>query len=160
MVIALFAYVLMLVWQKKSTKQIRKFNERSLATAILAVYYFLLALYTIVFRPVYAKPQYHLELFWSYGKAMEGSSYLIYEIVLNYILLMPVGILLPVIKQKHSFRFTLLIGFLTSAVIECSQLIFRRGLFEFDDIIGNAIGCVLGYGVYKLIISIVKLRRN
>ena len=31
-----------------------------------------------------------------------------------------------------------------SAVIEVSQLVFMRGLFEWDDMIHNRIGCMVG----------------
>ena len=31
-----------------------------------------------------------------------------------------------------------------SATIEVSQLVFMRGLFEWDDMIHNGLGCVIG----------------
>ena len=31
-----------------------------------------------------------------------------------------------------------------SAVIETSQLVFMRGLFEWDDMIHNGLGCMVG----------------
>ena len=39
---------------------------------------------------------------------------------------------------------TLLFGVLVSAVIETSQLVFMRGLFEWDDMIHNGLGCMIG----------------
>lgn len=147
LIISVVVYLIVLVWLRKENS--RWFSGRALAAAVLAVYYYLIILYTIVFRPVYKAPRYHLELFWSYRKALEGNSYLLYEIVLNYVLLLPVGLLLPV-AYRRGFWFTMAIGFLTSFGIECSQLFLRRGLFEFDDIIGNVFGVVIGYLVYKL----------
>ena len=38
----------------------------------------------------------------------------------------------------------LVIGFGTSSVIEILQLITCRGLFEFDDIVHNGLGCMSG----------------
>lgn len=38
----------------------------------------------------------------------------------------------------------LLFGVLISAVIETSQLVFMRGLFEWDDMIHNGLGCMVG----------------
>lgn len=35
-------------------------------------------------------------------------------------------------------------GVLISAVIETSQLVFMRGLFEWDDMIHNGLGCMVG----------------
>ena len=37
-----------------------------------------------------------------------------------------------------------LAGICVSACIEISQLIFLRGLFEWDDMIHNAFGCMVG----------------
>lgn len=34
--------------------------------------------------------------------------------------------------------------FFVSVVIECCQLVFKCGLFEWDDMIHNGIGCMLG----------------
>ena len=42
-----------------------------------------------------------------------------------------------------------LAGFLLSASIEIVQLVFRIGLFEFDDMIGNTVGCLVGAVVGK-----------
>ena len=69
--------------------------------------------------------------------------FLLQENLLNCVLLMPVGILLPVIAgHKVRWRTALMIGVLTSAVIETSQLVFMRGLFEWDDMIYNGMGCI------------------
>lgn len=42
----------------------------------------------------------------------------------------------------------LITGFLLSLTVELIQLIFRLGLFEFDDMFNNTIGMMLGYGFY------------
>ena len=46
-----------------------------------------------------------------------------------------------VLFQKSGMK-VVLIGFLLSTLIEIIQL-FRIGLFEFDDMIGNTIGCLI-----------------
>ena len=45
---------------------------------------------------------------------------------------------------------TLLFGVLVSAVIETSQLVFMRGLFEWDDMIHNGLGCMIGSMIINL----------
>lgn len=58
---------------------------------------------------------------------------------------MPVAILQPIIAgHKVRWRTVLMTGILISAVIKISQLVFRRGLFEWDDMIHNGIGCMVG----------------
>ena len=60
-------------------------------------------------------------------------------------LLFPAGILLPgVTGRKLKWWMGLLVGITVSSAIEISQLWLCRGLFEFDDIIHNSLGCMLG----------------
>lgn len=67
------------------------------------------------------------------------------ENILNCLLLLPYGCLIPVaLGRKIGWKEGLLIGFRTSSVIEILQLITCRGLFEFDDIVHNGLGCMLG----------------
>ena len=37
-----------------------------------------------------------------------------------------------------------------SATIETLQFFLKRGFAEVDDVMHNMVGCVIGYGVYKL----------
>ena len=46
--------------------------------------------------------------------------------------------------HKIKWRTAFFIGILISAVIEVSQLVFMRGLFEWDDMIHNGVGCMFG----------------
>lgn len=105
--------------------------------------------------------QYELELFWSWKEALgmgEGgsstsASYL-EEIILNVILLMPAGFLLPfVVGRPLRWRFGLLAGAMLSGCIEGLQLLLCRGLFEFDDILHNSAGCMIGCILGSLIVK-------
>lgn len=69
--------------------------KNAVMCVIIGMAAFLLYLYTIVFRPQYSRRQYELTLFWSYKRAFHGATYLWIEIILNFILFMPVGILIP-----------------------------------------------------------------
>ena len=46
--------------------------------------------------------------------------------------------------RKLKWWMGLLVGIAVSSAIEISQLLLCRGLFEFDDIIHNSLGCMLG----------------
>ena len=48
------------------------------------------------------------------------------------------------------------IAALFSLIIELIQLVTRRGLFEFDDIIHNTLGAVIGFGIYALLGKVMK----
>lgn len=99
--------------------------------------------------------QYQLEVFWSWkeilkigkcgrmGSSTEGG--LLQENLLNILLLLPVGFLLPgIFNRRLKWWQGLIVGMMISSAIEASQLVLCRGLFEFDDIIHNSLGCMLG----------------
>ena len=82
--------------------------------------------------------------FWSYSHPE-----LRMEIVLNYILFIPLGFLLYLCSgEKYGLR-VVIAGLLLSVSIELIQLLFNIGLFEFDDMIGNTVGCLIGAVVGK-----------
>ena len=88
--------------------------------------------------------QYELIPFWSWKAIFKYKDWeLLKENLLNCILLLPAGALLPIIaNHKVKWYRTLLFGVLVSAVIETSQLVFMRGLFEWDDMIHNGLNKV------------------
>lgn len=90
--------------------------------------------------------QYELAPFWSWRDVIRyHDRTLLKENLLNCILLLPAGILFPVIaNRKIKWYWALVVGILVSATIEFSQLIFMRGLFEWDDMIHNGLGCMIG----------------
>lgn len=90
--------------------------------------------------------QYELQLFWSWRNIIrDGDMMLLKENVLNCLLLLPAGVLLPfILNHKVKWYYSLLFGIGISVVIEVCQLIFMRGLFEWDDMIHNGLGCMLG----------------
>ena len=82
--------------------------------------------------------------FWSYSHPE-----LRMEIILNSALFMPLGFLLYLcFGEKLGLR-VVIAGFLLSALIELIQLTFKIGVFEFDDMIGNTVGCLIGAVIGK-----------
>ena len=86
--------------------------------------------------------------------------------VLNMILFIPFGYLLPTLiaaycdggnrKKKHvekqmhtSWWIVVGSGFLFSLISETSQLLFKFGVFEVDDLVKNTMGTVVGYIIWK-----------
>ena len=89
--------------------------------------------------------EYRLELFWSWKEVFHGDRELLKENLLNILLLFPVGFLLPpLFHKKLPWWFGLLAGLIISAAIEIGQLVLCRGLFEWDDMVHNSLGCMLG----------------
>ena len=141
---------------------------------LTVIKYVLLALYiaaylneTLLFRTVKNEYLIKTEWFWSYRKALampDGLMSLfngtvrirrtdIWEsILLNILLYVPMGYLLPFVFEKLKGWHVLLIAFFSSVLTEAAQLVFRLGWFEFDDIINNILGAVIGLMMFLSII--------
>ncbi len=131
----------------------RKIVLSQLISGLLFVMYLAIVFASTVFT---RNPDgiYHYELvpFWSWREVLNGNSYMLTEIVLNIILFYPVGILLPVmLHRKIKWWQGLLAGILISSVIEITQLVSCRGLFEWDDMIHNGLGCMAGCLLLEII---------
>ena len=103
-------------------------------------------------------------LFYSYKDAWINFSGAAWRnIILNFCMFIPLGIWLPLgIKKFRRFWATYLAGFAFTLFIECLQLFLRRGIFELDDILGNTVGTMIGYGLFAiglLIVNLIKKRK-
>ncbi len=142
------------LWKLFTVKQWKKSR---MCAAFLIVWYMVFVYGSTVFtRTPGPQMRYCLELFWSYrwGIRVYGDE-MIKEILLNCMMLMPLGVLLPAVfpaAGKYE-SLTVFIGFLASLSIELLQLVLKCGLFEFDDIIHNTAGVAAGYFIYKLAVS-------
>ena len=68
------------------------------------------------------------------------------NVVGNCAAFIPGGFLLPVISRRcRSFISCTLVGFVISFFIECTQLIFRVGSFDVDDLMLNTLGVAIGF---------------
>ena len=75
----------------------------------------------------------------------------IYLVVGNIAWFVPFGFLLPMIWNKLKSYFTVPLGFCLSLIIETSQLVTAKGMFEIDDLVLNTVGTAVGYLAYRLI---------
>jgi glycopeptide antibiotics resistance protein len=68
----------------------------------------------------------------------------------NIIPFMPIGLLAPLVFRSFSWQKALVLGVVTGLSFEVMEVIFRVGIFDVDDVITNAFGVMLGYGVFVL----------
>ena len=74
------------------------------------------------------------------------------NLFLNILMFVPFGFMLPLaVPVFQTFWKTYLAGFLFTLLIETSQILFHRGVFELDDIMNNFLGAVIGYGFYRFL---------
>ena len=83
------------------------------------------------------------------------------QIVLNAVMVMPLGFLLPIVFPKHFSRIETVIGvsFAITLITEMIQYFTLRGA-DIDDIIANTIGGVLGFGLYVIVIGLLSIIRR
>ena len=93
------------------------------------------------------------QLFWSYLEAVRERDWRVaLQIVCNVVAFVPWGFLFPfVLDYTKRIKGMLIITLGFSLLIEIIQIVFRCGLFEFDDIFHNTLGALIGYGLWKLV---------
>lgn len=83
--------------------------------------------------------------FWSWAEVVYNHNFaILYQILLNILLFVPFGGLLKMTFRKIRLSVGWLVGFLFSMAIEVCQLVFHLGLFEWDDMLHNSLGCLMG----------------
>ena len=125
----------------------------SASTALMVTYIFIVFASTVFCRPEKSYYDYNLTPFWSYRNVIKYHDMkLLSEDILNCILLLPAGVLYQISSGKSVKRAALL-GFCISVTMEILQLILKRGLFEFDDIFHNTLGCAAGAYFIKMAVE-------
>lgn len=67
----------------------------------------------------------------------------------NIILFVPIGFLVPVVAGWKKMWRSVVAGVGLSLFIEITQLITSRGCFDFDDVLLNSLGTVIGFGIFQ-----------
>ena len=82
------------------------------------------------------------------------------NIILNIILFVPLGILLPFLWKKYNtLKATAVFGFMMSLSIELLQLFTYRAT-DINDLIANTLGTVFGYFLFRMISYLAPSVRN
>lgn len=78
----------------------------------------------------------------------------------NVVGFMPFGFILPIVSRRgRTWYNTFLLGFFLSLCIESTQLVFKVGSFDVDDLLLNTVGGILGFLSYKAVQE-VRIRRR
>lgn len=126
------------------------------AGLLLFEYTALLFTLAVLTRKVSSTRSFDFTPFWSYRAIMDGDPYLLIQNIGNVVAFVPIGFFLGYTFDRMRWWKVLLIGGGFSILIEVLQFVFKRGFAEFDDVFHNALGCVIGFGLYLGITSLIK----
>ena len=114
---------------------------------LLIGYSFLILTETVLIRKPFVGEHIELELFWSWKQWSVQKN----QILTNIVMFIPIGVLVGFLWKWKG----LWVAVGLSALIEVLQLITARGLMEFDDLIHNCLGALIG-----IVILILEGRKN
>lgn len=119
-------------------------RKRVLKTG-LAGYLFLILWAAVLSREAGSRGRIMLIPFSSWGDSLEYHKHFIE----NYLMMIPMGILLPALKPDgRSWKKILMICFIISLALETIQLITGTGDFQIDDLFSNALSGLIGYWIW------------
>ena len=72
----------------------------------------------------------------------------------NIIMFIPLGFLAPLFMRRNKLWQIIIYGIIVSIMIEILQVLLAVGTGDIDDVILNAFGTLMGFGIYKLIYSV------
>lgn len=122
-----------------------------LVSRLVLVEYVVLLFFTTVFSRNYSDaPRFNITPFWSYIEIINGKRSLIPENIMNVAVFVLVGVLLGLSFSELKWKGVIFFAVCVSLSIEILQFIFHRGFSELDDVLHNTLGCIIGYGLYRL----------
>ncbi len=152
----IFIGIIYLIFFRRFSKNNGKSNVKKIIVfCILFCYIVIVIGATIFIRPgVYEHANLHL--FSSYIEAWNNYSKSYWRnIILNILMFVPFGFLLPILDDKFKNFFSSMgLSLLFTVGIEMTQYATKRGIFEVDDIMNNWIGALIGYSIVMFILLI------
>lgn len=139
---------------------------------VLFIAYLALLVYLMFFAeslgrdPEQREYAYNLELFkeikrfYHYREQLGMEAFLM-NIFGNIVGFMPCGFFLPIVSRRgRKWYNNILLCFGLSLCIEVTQLVFKVGSFDVDDLLLNTLGGILGYITYQIVQAARRRRRR
>lgn len=99
---------------------------------------------TLLMREPAEQVRYTLRINFIRQVFLEHNEFAAAEALLNFLLLFPVGLFMPILLKKYATLKTCLFGFALTVFIEVTQLVSHLGELQADDLILNYLGCCTG----------------
>lgn len=149
-----FAILLLGILLTMYITQDKEKRQRICSLLFLLIYYSLVLCSALFLRGDSERYRYELIPFWSYDAFIHYDSQLLIQIYLNIFIFVPIGFLLGIIFNNNRVLKIFICGAVLSLIIEFCQLFLRKGVFEFDDVFHNTLGCYVGYLFLEFVLKL------
>ncbi len=155
--IVIYVLVYLGLWLKQMISGVKIKKIEGAFGILLALYVALLLGLMLVGREKGHDYSMNLTLFWSYKQCIqEDNRNLLLQMIYNIIAFIPWPILFALVfPMMKKFLWGVGSAFLFSMFIEVTQLVFKLGMFEFDDMFHNTLGALIGYAILTLVRAII-----
>lgn len=133
--------------KRKCAGEEKPFRLCDMWRGLLGIYFVMLFQIVLFSREAGSRTDMNLVIGGTWTEDPQGRAY----VIENVLLFIPFGILIPLCLKKIPLFGTVLIGVILSLGIEFLQLYTARGYFQVDDLIMNALGCLLGGFVVRIL---------
>ena len=124
-------------------------RNKFLLGALLA-YILILFFFAVLIRDAREVSSVKLDMFWGYHNPPK---YIYRDNILNIASFVPIGLMTGMVFKRYRIIKALLVGMLVSLLIEYSQLLWHKGVFDVDDLFNNAVGALTGGLIVALIVK-------
>lgn len=162
--IAIIAVLLVFVAISKDKTKIRKDKALKVITLLLMLLYAYLVIdITLISRQGTVVEDVSLVPFESYWTAMTtgwggSGQFACMAIIGNAFMFIPLGMMVAIVVKEHPFVVSAVTGFVFSIIIEVAQFMTKLGTFEFDDLINNTWGAIIGCSIAIVFLKRRKIR--
>ncbi|MGG0474509.1 VanZ family protein [Priestia aryabhattai] len=140
-----------------------KNNRNKITVGLFAIYLFALT-WIIVFKMQFSLqelPDFRkINLIPFAGSAKVNNQIYFNEIIYNVLAFIPFGIYISMLKPNWSFLKKIAVIAGVSLLFEVLQFIFAIGASDITDLIGNALGGIIGVGVYIVFCKLFSTKAN
>ena len=116
----------------------------------LLAYILILFFFAVLIRDAREVSSVKLDMFWGYHNPPK---YIYRDNILNIASFVPIGLMTGMVFKRYRIIKALLVGMLVSLLIEYSQLLWHKGVFDVDDLFNNAVGALTGGLIVALIVK-------
>ena len=82
------------------------------------------------------------------------------NLVGNIVLLVPIGLIVPLVFRNITWKKSLAVALAAGFAIEGMQALLHVGIFDIDDVLLNALGVMVGYWAFKILLKMQRSRKS